>query len=147
MESTVQVRSRLRFDSLSHVRTPDGSGRVSVRLEWGGQMYEGTVSCLETQQGVIKAASQAALRATLASRSGNGSANGTFKIDLEVVGVKAVRAFDGWVVVTRINGTMGEERLRLLGAAPCEGEDDLPEAAVKAVLNASNRVMEQRIAR
>jgi hypothetical protein len=110
-------------------------------------MYEGTVSCLETQQGVIKAASQAALRATLASRSGNGSANGTFKIDLEVVGVKAVRAFDGWVVVTRINGTMGEERLRLLGAAPCEGEDDLPEAAVKAVLNASNRVMEQRIAR
>ena len=145
MESTGHVRSRLRFDSLSHVRTPDGSGRVSVRLEWGGHMYEGTVSCLETQQGVIKAASQAALRATLASRSGNGSEDG--RIDLEVVGVKAVRAFDGWVVVTRINGSKGEERLRLLGAAPCEGEDDLPEAAVKAVLNASNRVMEQRIAR
>lgn len=146
MESTGNVRARLRFDSLSHVRTPDGSGRVSVRLEWGGRMYEGTVSCLETQQGVIKAASQAALRATLASRSdGNGSGNG--RIDLEVVGVKAVRAFDGWVVVTRINGSKGEERLRLLGAAPCEGEDDLPEAAVKAVLNASNRVMEQRIAR
>jgi len=146
MESTGNVRARLRFDSLSHVRTPDGSGRVSVRLEWGGRMYEGTVSCLETQQGVIKAASQAALRATLASRSdGNGSGNGG--IDLEVVGVKAVRAFDGWVVVTRINGSKGEERLRLLGAAPCEGEDDLPEAAVKAVLNASNRVMEQRIAR
>lgn len=108
-------------------------------------MYEGTVSCLETQQGVIKAASQAALRATLASRSGNGNEDG--RIDLEVVGVKAVRAFDGWVVVTRINGSKGEERLRLLGAAPCEGEDDLPEAAVKAVLNASNRVMEQRIAR
>ncbi|HUP52558.1 MAG TPA: hypothetical protein VM198_08780 [Longimicrobiales bacterium] len=127
------------------MRTPDGSGRVSVRLEWGGRMYEGTVSCLETQQGVIKAASQAALRATLASRSSNGSGDG--RIDLEVVGVKAVRAFDGWVVVTRINGSKGEERLRLLGAAPCEGEDDLPEAAVKAVLNASNRVMEQRIAR
>jgi len=146
MESTGHVRARLRFDSLSHVRTPDGSGRVSVRLEWGGRMYEGTVSCLETQQGVIKAASQAALRATLASRSdGNGSGSGP--IDLEVVGVKAVRAFDGWVVVTRINGSKGEERLRLLGAAPCEGEDDLPEAAVKAVLNASNRAMEQRIAR
>jgi hypothetical protein len=109
-------------------------------------MYEGTVSCLETQQGVIKAASQAALRATLASRS-DGNGNGSGRIDLEVVGVKAVRAFDGWVVVTRINGSKGEERLRLLGAAPCEGEDALPEAAVKAVLNASNRVMEQRIAR
>jgi hypothetical protein len=148
MDTTVDARSRLRFDSLNHVRTPDGSGRVSVRLEWGGQMYEGTVSCLETQQGVLKAASQAALAATLASRSGNGSgAGGNSGIDLEVVGVKAVRAFDGWVVVTRINGSKGDERYRLLGAAPCEGEEDLPSAAVKAVLNASNRVMEQRIAR
>ena len=127
-----------------------------MKLEWGGHMYEGTVSCLETQQGILKAASQAALRATLASRSesgngsgnGNGSASGAVRsIDLEVVGVKAVRAFDGWVVVTRINGSRGEERYRLLGAAPCEGEEDLPGAAVKAVLNASNRVMEQRIAR
>ncbi len=46
---------------------PDGSGRVSVRLERAGDFYEGTVACLETQQGVIKAASQAALQATLAS--------------------------------------------------------------------------------
>jgi hypothetical protein len=109
-------------------------------------MYEGTVSCLETQQGILKAASQAALAATLASRSVNGQGDNG-RIDLEVVGVKAVRAFDGWVVVARINGSKGEERYRLLGAAPCEGEDDLPTAAVKAVLNASNRVMEQRIAR
>jgi hypothetical protein len=142
---TSNVCSRLRFDSLSHVRTPDGSGRVSVRLEWGGQMYEGTVSCLETQQGVLKAAAQAALNATLASRSSNG--DNQDGIDLEVVGVKAVRAFDGWVVVARVNGSKGDERYRLLGAAPCEGGDDLPGAAVKAVLNASNRVMERRIAR
>jgi hypothetical protein len=156
METPSHVRSRLRFDSIDHVRTPDGSGRVSVKLEWGGQMYEGTVSCLETQQGILKAASQAALRATLASRrstaDGNGHGNeasnsSSPSIDLEVVGVKAVRAFDGWVVVTRINGSRGKERYRLLGAAPCEGEDDLPGAAVKAVLNASNRVLEQRIAR
>lgn len=155
METPSHVRSRLRFDSIDHIRTPDGSGRVSVRLEWGGTMYEGTVSCLETQQGILKAASQAALRATLESRSrtqnGNGHGadptNGSSTIDLEVVGVKAVRAFDGWVVVTRINGSRGEERYRLLGAAPCEGEEDLPGAAVKAVLNASNRVLEQRIAR
>lgn len=115
-----------------------------MRLEWGGEMYEGTVSCLETQQGVIKAASKAALVATLAARCGNGSKGG---INLEVVGVKAVRAFDGWVVVTRVNGSNGSERYRLLGAAPCEEEEDLPRAAVKAVLNASNRVMERRIAR
>ena len=148
MDTPGNVRSRLRFDRLDHSTTPDGSGRVSVRLEWGGQIYEGTVPCLETQQGVIKAASQATLSATLASRptNGNGSGNGR-PLALEVVGVKAVKAFDGWVVVTRLNGTRGDEKMRLLGAAPCEGEHDLPSAAVKAVLNASNRVMEQPIAR
>ena len=143
MDTINTVRSRLRFDSLEHVTTPDGSGRVSVRLEWGGDFYEGTVSCLETQQGVLKAASQAALSATLASTLELSKD----QIDLEVVGVKAVRAFDGWVVVTRINGKAGPDPLRLLGAAPCEAEDDLPGAAVKAVLNASNRVMEQMVAR
>ncbi len=143
MKTAHPIRSRLRFDSLEHVTTPDGSGRVSVRLEWGGEFYEGTVSCLETQQGILKAASQAAISATLSStkRATNG------RIDLEVVGVKAVRAFDGWVVVTRVNGRAGADTYRLLGAAPCEAEDDLPGAAVKAVLNASNRVMEQRVAR
>ena len=143
MNTPTNVRSRLRFDGLEHEVTPDGSGMVSVRLEWGGHTYEGSMSCLETLQGILKAVSQATLTATLASTHGH-RPNG---IALEVVGVKAVRAFDGWVVVTRINGRSGDERLRLLGAAPCEDEDDLPSAAVKAVLNASNRVMEQQIAR
>ena len=143
MTTANHVRSRLRFDSLEHVTTPDGSGRVSVRLEWGGEFFEGTVSCLETQQGILKAASQAALSATLQSTAALEAGS----IHLEVVGVKAVRAFDGWVVVTRINGAAGGDTYRLLGAAPCEGEEDLPGAAVKAVLNASNRVMEQRVAR
>lgn len=143
MNTPENVRSRLRFDRLHHEVTPDGSGIVSVRLEWGGHTYEGSQPCLETLQGVIKAASQATLTATLASTR----AHRTNGLSLEVVGVKAVRAFDGWVVVTRINGTHGDERLRLLGAAPCEAEEDLPTAAVKAVLNASNRVMEQRFGR
>jgi len=143
MNTANAVRSRLRFDSLEHVTTPDGSGRVSVRLEWSGEFYEGTVSCLETQQGILKAASQAALSATLSSMA----TLATDSVHLEVVGVKAVRAFDGWVVVTRINGSAAADEYRLLGAAPCEREEDLPGAAVKAVLNASNRVMEQRVAR
>jgi hypothetical protein len=143
MNTPSSVRSRLRFDRLDHEVTPDGSGMVSVTLEWGRQTYAGSVPCLETLQGVIKAASQATLTATLASTQ-SGASGG---MQREVVGVKAVRAFDGWVVVTRINGTSGDERLRLLGAAPCEAEEDLPGAAVKAVLNASNRVMEQQIAR
>jgi hypothetical protein len=148
METSTPVRSRLRFDRLDHTTTPDGSGRVSVTLEWGGQMFEGTVPCLQTQQGIIQAAAQATIRATLASRSTNGHAAGNgLALALEVGGVKAVKAFDGWVVVTRLNGSFGPERMRLLGAAPCEGEGDLPNAAVKAVLNASTRILEQPVAR
>ena len=143
METANTVRSRLRFDSLEHVTTPDGSGRVAVRLEWDGETFEGTVACLQTQQGVLKAASEATLIATVAAAR----AFSDDPIDLEVVGVKAVRAFDGWVVVTRVNGLVDAETYRLLGAAPCEREDDLPGAAVKAVLNACNRIVEHRVAR
>jgi hypothetical protein len=143
MTTSSNIRSRLRFDGLDHEVTPDGSGIVSVRLEWGDRTYAGSAHCLETLQGVLKAASQATLTAALASTSA-GQLDG---LDLEVVGVKAVRAFDGWVVVVRINGASGDDKLRLLGAAPCESEEELPDAAVKAVLNASNRVMEQQIAR
>ncbi len=143
MTNVTTGRARLRFDSLEQVTTPDGSGRVAVRLEWRGDMFEGEVPCLQTQQGILRAAAQSTVAATVASTRGE---NGT-KIQLEVVGVKAVRAFDGWVVVTRINGTAASETYRLLGAAPCEREEDLPGAAVKAVLNASNRILEQRVAR
>lgn len=143
MSNVINGRARLRFDSLEQVTTPDGSGRVAVRLEWRGDMFEGEVPCLQTQQGILRAAAQSTVAATVASTRGE---NGT-KIQLEVVGVKAVRAFDGWVVVARINGAAGNEVYRLLGAAPCEREEDLPGAAVKAVLNASNRILEQRVAR
>lgn len=143
MKTAKNGRSRLRFDSLEHSTAPDGSGRVAVRLEWRGEIFEVEVPCLQTQQGILRAAAQSALAATLASTPSTDEAN----IQLEVVGVKAVRAFDGWVVVTRIKGAAGGESYRLLGAAPCELEEDLPGAAVKAVLNASNRIIEQRIAR
>jgi hypothetical protein len=143
MSNSMNGRSRLRFDSLEQVTTPDGSARVAVRLEWRGDMFEGEVPCLQTQQGILRAAAQSTVAATLASTSE--VENPTIR--LEIVGVKAVRAFDGWVVVARINGTAGSETYRLLGAAPCEREEDLPAAAVKAVLNASNRILEQRVAR
>ena len=54
METIKTVRSRLRFDSLQHVTTPDGSGRVSVRLEWGGENYEGTVDEVLPDKGLVR---------------------------------------------------------------------------------------------
>ena len=63
------------------------------------------------------------------------------KSALQLVGVKAVRAFDGWVVIARLSGE-GPKSQRLLGAAPCETDEELPHAAVQAVLDATNRVLE-----
>jgi len=133
MPPTDIARSRLRFEILQRETTLHGLCRVSVSLEWDGTSYKGTAEELETKQGVIKAASRAALAATLAAAGDT--------VRLEMVGVKAVRAFDGWVVVTRLNCRSGDDHQQLLGAAPCEAEDDLPKAAVMAVLDAGNRVL------
>ena len=46
----------------------------------------------------------------------------------------------GWVVIARLNAE-GKKRRRLLGAVPCERDEELPQAAVQAVLAATNRVL------
>ena len=132
MQRFDSVRPRVRFESVERETTRGGSCNVTVHLEWNGDAYRATEAGLETQHGIIKAATQAALAATLSTTSG--------EIDVQLVGVKAVHAFDGWVVIVRLSG-QGAERRRLLGAAPCETEEELPHAAVQAVLDATNRVL------
>ena len=116
---------------------PDGRCLVSVGLEWRGRSIRRTSYGVETLQGRLRAAAQASLAAALEVSDG--------RADLSLLGVKAVRAFDGWVAIVRVNGTAADRAHRLLGAAACEEEDDLPRAAAVAVLNATNRVLEQLV--
>ena len=132
MQGFEGARSRVRFESLDCEATRGRSCKVTVHLEWNSQTYRATEAGLDTQQGIIKAATQAALTGTL-SATGN-------EVRLQLVGVKAVRAFDGWVVIARLSGE-GPKSQRLLGAAPCETDEELPCAAVQAVLDATNRVL------
>ena len=132
MQRLESARSRVRFESLDCEATRGGSCNVTVHLEWNGETYRATEAGLETQQGIIKAATQAALAATLSAASN--------EVRLQLVGVKAVRAFDGWVVIARLSSD-GPKGQRLLGAAPCETDEELPHAAVQAVLDATNRVL------
>lgn len=132
MQGLESVRSRLRFESLDCEATRGGSCDVTVHLEWNGDTYRATEAGLETRQGIIKAATQAALSAALSAASN--------EVHLQLVGVKAVRAFDGWVVIVRLSGE-GPKYQRLLGAVPCETEEELPRTAVQAVLAATNRVL------
>jgi hypothetical protein len=127
-------RRRLRFDSVVNETTPDGHCRVTVRLEWYDRMYESEVDGLQTHHGLLRAAASAALTSALQAAGP--------RLHAELAGVKAVRAFDGWVVVVRLKGQSGNEPLTLLGASSCEEETELPRATVQAVLDATNRVLE-----
>ena len=127
------VRPRVRLEAIDRETTRGGACNVTVRLAWNGETFRATEAGLETQQGIIKAATRAALAATL-SAAGD-------QLHLHIVGVKAVRAFDGWVVIARLSGEAVDSHRLLLGAAPCETEEELPRAAVQAVLDATNRVL------
>lgn len=127
-------RQRLRFDDLRQDTTPDGRCRVEVRLEWCDLSHRGTAEGVATHEGRLRAAALAALGATVSAGEGG--------VELGLSGIKAVRAFDGWVVVVAIRGKVDEQRYRLLGCAAIETEDALPRGAVLAVLDATNRVME-----
>lgn len=130
-----QPRSRPRFDGLAITSAPGGRCQIGVKLEWYGEVIERSVTGIATQQGRLRAASQAALDSALEVVR--------HRAQLSLVGVKAVRAFDGWVAIVRVNGEVSGRAYRLLGSAACEEEEDLARAAAIAVLNATNRVLEQ----
>lgn len=130
MEST---RQRLRFEELAHETRPDGRCRITVRLEWCDRSHEGRAEGLETPHGRVRAAADACLEAAL-------SAAGK-RLHLELIGVKAFRAFDGWVVVVRLVGEAQGRPLRLLGASSIDGATGVERAAGLAVLDATNRVL------
>lgn len=132
-------RQRLRFEEATHESTPDGHCRVTVRLEWCGRSFEGVSEGVETQHGRVRSSAEACLHATLA---GTGK-----RVHLELIGVKAVRAFDGWVVVTRLVGEAEGRSFRLLGASSCEDATGLERSAALAVLDATNRVLERYVGR
>ncbi len=131
------ARKRLRLEDLRHDATPDGRCRLSAHLEFSGRSFVGTQEGIETHHGRIRAVAEAILRAATEASEGT--------IELELVGVKAVRAFDGWVVVARVNGVGVAGAYRLLGSAAAEDEASLLPASARAVLDATNRVLERHM--
>ena len=131
-------RQRLRFEELVHESGPDGRCRVGVRLAWHERTFECFAEGLETHQGRIRATAEATLGTALAAAGK--------RVHLDLVGVKAVRAFDGWVVVVRVNGQANGTTYKLLGSASCEEEARITHTAVQAVLDATNRLLERYVA-
>lgn len=128
---------RLRLDRLDHEAAPDGRCLLTAHLSTDDRAVEAATDGVETHQGRLRATAEAALQAaSLAVPEGP---------DLQLVGVKGIRAFDGWVVITRVNAVEDGTSYRLLGASSAEHEDDLLYATAQAALDATNRLLQRHL--
>ena len=133
------TRGRLRFQSFALDEYPDGRCSARVRFEWEhGLVYDGEADGIQTMEGELRAAAQATLQALDAATNGS--------LALELIGVKAVRVFDTWVIIAAARGQSEGEAVRLTGSFTCEDED-VPRGAVLALMNATNRILNGLIER
>lgn len=126
--------ARLRFDGAERTPTPDGRETIVVRLGWDGVVHEGEASGLQTREGDIRTAALATLSATRSVLAGDGPT-------LDLIGVKALRAFDAFVVIVSVDVRDGDTRRKLIGARTGQ-EPHLIDAAATATLDALNRLLE-----
>jgi hypothetical protein len=130
-------RQRLRFKALEHDEYPDGRCRIRVSMEWkDGETFVGEASGTQTTEGWLRTSAQAALRAVEASAKG--------RLTLRLAGIKAVRAFDGWVIIAAVRARSAERSWSLLGAQASR-DDEFRGNAVRSVLDAINRVLELHV--
>lgn len=112
---------------------PDGRCSVTVSLrDRTGRTVEGEGSGTRTRQGVLRAAAEATLESLRQVIGG--------RVALSLGGIKAVRAFDGLVIITSIRIRDGERSWTLLGAQ-AGSEEAFLRAAALSILDATNRVL------
>lgn len=107
-------------------------------LEWEpGERYVGVAEGISSATGALRCAAQAAMAALeLAVQR---------KIRFELLGIKALRAFDATVMIVSLAGHYQGESKRLVGS--CLAEDGRERGAAIAVLNATNRLLGNVLAR
>ncbi len=123
---------RLKFAEFVMDRLPTGRCKARVVLSWQGEeTFEGVCDGLTSHEGELRCSAQACVTAlTEAVES---------KIKFDLLGVKAVRAFDATVVIVSLATHGVDIRRRIVGSVLAE--DDVARAAALAVLNATNRLM------
>jgi len=126
-------RERLRFESFTLEEFPNGRCRIRLQLEWEeGVVCTGEAEGIQTMEGELRTAALATLQALRSATGGS--------LTLSLIGVKAVRVFDTWVIIAAAHGKNDGEALRLTGSYTCE-DDDVARGAVLALMNATNRVL------
>ncbi len=138
MADDLLVRERLRVVGFELHRQANGSCRARIALEWNpSRQYVGTADGLGGETGELRCAAQASLEAISQAVEG--------RIQFELIGVRAVRAFDAMVVIVSIAAQDEGTSKRLVGSYLAGS--DVPRGAAVAVLNATNRLLGNVFAR
>lgn len=123
---------RLKFSKFVLDRLPTGRCKARVVLSWQGEeSFEGVCEGLTSPEGELRCSAQACVTALTEAVEG--------KVKFDLLGVKAVRAFDATVVIVSLATHGADTRRRIVGSVLTE--DDVARAAALAVLNATNRLM------
>ena len=131
-------RSRIKFEGLELTQLSNGRCTGRVTLTWHpGDEFVGTSEGIGSQTGLLRCAAEATLRA-LNLAVGE-------RITLELLGVKTIKAFDAMIVVVSLSSraTPKDHEHRVAGSCVIKGNP--PDAAVRAVLTATNRVLGDNI--
>ncbi len=123
---------RLRFQDFAFQRLASGRCRAKVVLAWAdGRQFTGESEGVISQAGELRCCAAATVRALERVVQP--------KLGFELLGVKAVRAFDATVVIVSLSARQESRASRLVGAYLTQ--DDPPRGAALAVLNATNRIL------
>ncbi len=130
--TTRPSEQRVRFLRFSFEKLPDARCRANVVLERPeGGTCEGAADGMATQAGELRCAAEATARA-LQEVAGD-------RLEFQLLGVKAVKAFDSSVVIVSLSSRQDGPATRLVGS--CLVDEDLPKGAARAVLSATNRLL------
>jgi len=131
----VVQQERLKFQEFVLQRTPSGRVSCKVSLAYGEDVHAGSATGTSSPAGDTRLGAEAALHAI------ESFLNGALKFEL--IGVKAVRAFDSNVVIVSVRQHGGSGPDKMLGCYLAD--DDQVRGAAFAVLNATNRTVTAHI--
>lgn len=126
------VRERVRFADFDFRKLPSGGCQARVVLEWQpGEQFVGIAEGIASPAGGLRCAAEAAVQALERAIEK--------RITFELLGVKALRAFDATVVIVSLVSHRENESRRIVGSYLTE--DGRERGAAIAVLNATNRLL------
>jgi hypothetical protein len=136
MSSSTPLPERLRFAEFTLDRLANGRCRARVGLTWrDSEQFTGEGEGLASQSGELRCSAHACVVALGQAVQGG--------LTFELLGVKAVRAFDATVVIVSLAVQGDGGGSRVVGSYLTD--NDTPRAAALAVLNATNRILGNRL--